>query len=315
MEPTQTSETIVISEENIAKAYETLGVSLSSNPFISDNLKKAETNYRKAKDDYEKAKKDNKVKKNAEDEDYEHDMYMKANDGDKEWWRKLKKADDGTMEYADDKKYKKAAGGYEQIMDAAKTVAYSRHGGETQKLKDVAGKMKKAIEGMENNEELLTQISEIEKSLEPDKVGSLTKKVEKGLRASGELSHELEKKIEKSAKNMQSEFETLKKSNEKLQDRVKEMEDKPNPRKSFTTKEYIEKGFGPNGEDLKGKQIFSLSQNYPEITSLLSSKANIEKGSDADPLYIDALLKYESSKTLPLEIIKKLNEENIYFGN
>jgi len=309
-------ETIEINEENIAKAYETLGVPLSSNPYTSDDLEKAKKDYEKAKDDYEKAK---KIKKDGkkDGEDYEGDMYMKAHEGD--YYRKMKKADNGGIEYVDDKKYKKAAkGGYEQIMEAASTKfaqAGSRQGGETGKLKEKVGKMKKAVEDMENSEELLAQINEFEKSLEPDEMGNLKEQVEQvgeKFKVAGELSRALEKKIEKGVKELQGE---LKKSNEELQDRVKKLEDKPDPRKSFTTKEYIEKGFGPNGEDLKGKKLLSLSQNYPEITNLLASKANIEKGDESDPLFVDALLKYEASKTLPMEIIKKLNEENIYIGN
>jgi len=275
-------ENIEVTDESFKKALEVLGINGTDNPFTNkDDLSKANNN-----DDYSADNDDDDDKEKVAKDLYE-DM-KKAYD--------TKKAKYGLELDEDKKKMEKAfeSAGKKNTSSTIETEGLK-------KAQDNADALFKAI-GIDRK-----TLSKAQTVIEGFvKVTDLVKGIKEDLGDKGIYGKKLAE-VEKTAKTGVAELTKALEGDQGVLARLKKVEETPMPQKSTIKSEALEKSI--NEAEADGKTVLSLKT---EITNTLQARSEEEMQKGEPGVWSEGIMSYEANQTLPSNVLKALNEENIF---
>lgn len=268
------NEVETISAEELQKALDTLGISLTT----EDTLQKAEED---SKEDKEEDKKiGGEKKESAKEQKVEGKKDEESGEDDEEIEKAYKKTADELAEL------EKACG--------MKKAEVEEMGKKRKKLPD---------EPMEK-----AQVDELVKA-EFTNLGGKVDAVTVLFKKTIEENNELRKALNSTLSEVKSQNELM----ETLKKTVLEIGNQSMGRKSIITSKAIEKSFGGDLGNDAGKKVLSLSKDRVELEATLLDFSGIEKGVDSDinMSYANAATLYNTSRTLDRATINDLASKNI----
>jgi len=305
--------TVEITDENIRKAYETLGI-----PLASEENEEEEVIVKAEKDDLEDTKKDKaeKLKKQIEgegavkdktpDASHEDDEDNDEIKGEKETNSKSAKKEKDEEEEPEnksakskqpDKKIEKAsAESQEEDKDEKKEIKKAEDGMILAKEVNIDGDL--LIKGENLIDIIKAETNKIAEKL--NAVGLLEKALSDALTTKFISIQELVNDIQKA---VDDHFNSV-------EERLEAIENTPIPRKSVTRQgDILTKGEDNELGDEGGIQTLSITRDKKQVTDILKAKSGIDGGTPNET-FMNALLGFEASGTITSDIRKRLLSEN-----